>query len=137
MRRLGSLWLLFALAVVAGLAEPTAPTTRKVWSDGGTNLLGGPSPDGKWISYVDPASGDLAVYGVESGEKRKLTRNDWVEYFCSERLGLQPAVLGPMLHELRDARSAWQRSIRQSRLSDAAQQRYLEILDDRHARLFG
>ena len=71
------------------------------------------------------------------GKKRKLTRNDWVGYFCTERLGLQPAVIEPMLHELRDARGAWQRHIQQSHLSDAAKQRYLEILDDRHARLFG
>jgi len=75
MRPLGSLRLLFALAVVVGSAAASPPSTRLVWSDQSTNLLGGPSPDGRWISYVDPASGDLAVYDVESGEKRKLTRN--------------------------------------------------------------
>lgn len=72
MRSVGFIWLWLALALT-GLAEP--PSTHKVWSDEATNLLGGPSPDGQWISYVDPASGDLAVYEVASGRKRRLTRN--------------------------------------------------------------
>lgn len=71
------------------------------------------------------------------GKKRKLTRRDWIDYFCIERLGLQQAVLQPMLDELRNARHPWGQIIQQSHLSDAAKQRYLEILQNRHARLFG
>ena len=34
---------------------------RKVWSDPFTDILGAPSPDGKYMSFVDWTTGDLAV----------------------------------------------------------------------------
>ena len=68
-------FLLLALAVVAVGSAGAGPATRLVWSDASTNLLGAPSPDGKLISYVEPATGDLAVYEIASGRKRPLTRN--------------------------------------------------------------
>ncbi len=40
------------------------------------NLLGGPSPDGHLLSFVDSATGDLAVRDLRSGSARRLTRND-------------------------------------------------------------
>lgn len=66
---------LVSLPTFAFAAEPIRPSTRLVWSDASTNLLGGPSPDGALISYVEPASGDLAVYEVATGAKRQLTSN--------------------------------------------------------------
>ena len=44
----------------------------QVWADPATDLEGEPSPDGKYLSYVD--SGDLAVYEIETGQKRRLTK---------------------------------------------------------------
>lgn len=68
--------LLLTAAATLGLAQDQPrPSTRKVWSDSSTNLLGGPSPDGKLISYVEPGTGDLAVYEVATGKKRRLTQN--------------------------------------------------------------
>ena len=70
------------------------------------------------------------------GKKRKLTRNDWVDYFCRERLGLLPAILDPILHSLDAARDAWLRKIENSYLSTSAKVGYLEIMSERRSRLF-
>ncbi|MHC4744067.1 MAG: hypothetical protein ACYS8Z_19285, partial [Planctomycetota bacterium] len=54
---------------------------RQVWS--GTfvsNLLGEPSPDGRYLSCVDWETGDLAVYEIATGKKRRLTnKGSWDE----------------------------------------------------------
>ena len=60
---------------------------RKIWSGPDVDLMGGPSPDGKYFSYVNWASGDLALYEIASGHKRILTKmgswddpNEFAEY---------------------------------------------------------
>jgi serine/threonine-protein kinase HipA len=70
------------------------------------------------------------------GRKRKLTRADWIDYFCRERLRLPEAILAGMLADLRDGLPKWTEIIRRSFLSDPRQERYLEILEERHHRLF-
>ena len=70
------------------------------------------------------------------GRKRKLTRGDWIDYFCRERLGLPDAILAGILVDLRDGLPKWTEIIRRSFLSDSRQERYLEILEERHHRLF-
>jgi serine/threonine-protein kinase HipA len=71
------------------------------------------------------------------GKKRKLTRSDWVDYLCRERLGLLPAILDPILHSLDAVRDEWVRKIENSYLSASAQTGYVEILSERRSRLFG
>jgi Tol biopolymer transport system component len=66
-------WML-ALGVCFGVADGNEPS-RKVWGDPGTNILGAPSPDGRYLSYVDASTGDLALLDLAKGEKRRLTRN--------------------------------------------------------------
>ena len=46
---------------------------RRIWAGPDTNLLGGPSLDGRFLSFVDTDSGDLGVRDLASGEKRRLT----------------------------------------------------------------
>lgn len=53
---------------------------------GPLEVLGAPSPDGRLISCVDWDTGDLALYEVASGKKRRVTAkgswavsNDWAE----------------------------------------------------------
>ena len=53
----------------------TQPTTQSVWADSQTNLLGGPSLDGRYLSLVDVATGDLAVLNLSTKEKIRLTAN--------------------------------------------------------------
>ncbi|MGH8246613.1 MAG: hypothetical protein ACREUU_09285 [Gammaproteobacteria bacterium] len=48
---------------------------RKVWGDPATNILGAPSPDGRYLSYVDARTGDLALFDLAKGERRRLTSN--------------------------------------------------------------
>ena len=68
------LTLMLALGVCFALADGKEPS-RKVWGDPGTNILGAPSPDGRYLSYVDAGTGDLALLDLATGEKRRLTRN--------------------------------------------------------------
>ena len=61
-------------APLAATAEPAHP--RRLWAGAATDVLGDPSPDGRYVSVVDPQSGDLAVREVSSGKLRRLTRKD-------------------------------------------------------------
>jgi serine/threonine-protein kinase HipA len=70
------------------------------------------------------------------GKKRKLTRQDWIDYFCLERLGLAPAVATDILRDLATANEVWQRKIRHSFLSETAKDRYRDILATRASRTF-
>ncbi len=60
--------MLPALLALAVLAAP-----RAVWTEGAATHQGSPSPDGKWLSCVDPETGDLAVRDLASGAMRRLT----------------------------------------------------------------
>ena len=52
------------------------PTIRLVWTDADTS--GAPSPDGKYLSFVDWSTGDLAVRDLETGKNRRLTnKGSW------------------------------------------------------------
>jgi Tol biopolymer transport system component len=54
--------------------------TRLVWAGPGADVLGAPSPDGKWLSFVDWDTGDLAVRELASGRARRLTnKGTWQE----------------------------------------------------------
>ncbi len=46
---------------------------RQVWAGPGVDTLGAPSPDGRYLSYVDWETGDLALRELSSEEKRRLT----------------------------------------------------------------
>ncbi|MCF7730481.1 MAG: HipA domain-containing protein [Akkermansiaceae bacterium] len=70
------------------------------------------------------------------GRKRKLTRADWIDYFCRERLGLPETILAGILADLRDGPPEWEKIIRRSFLSTPRQDHYIEILENRHRRIF-
>jgi Tol biopolymer transport system component len=65
--------ILLWFAVVASAAEP-------LWNGPGVNLLGGPSRDGKILSYVDPATRNLAIRDLATGQSRTLTQQNGGEY---------------------------------------------------------
>ena len=53
---------------------------RKVWSGPLTDILGAPSPYGKYLSIVDWMTGDLAVRDLTTGKNRRLTnKGSWAE----------------------------------------------------------
>lgn len=62
---------------LASLREPStgppAMTSRRVWAGPEVDTSGAPSPDGRYLSYVDWETGDLAIRDSATGEKRRLT----------------------------------------------------------------
>ncbi len=75
-----------AKARLAALEQPVDPTvtkgmmTRRVWFGPDVDFLGEPSPDGRYLSYVDWDTGDLAIYELATGKKRRLTnKGSWDE----------------------------------------------------------
>lgn len=69
----------FAISRRALLASPLAMgsplTPRRLFADVPSGHLGAPSPDGRWLSGVDAASGDLLLRDLASGATRRLTAN--------------------------------------------------------------
>jgi len=61
------------LNLFASLALAAEPAVRVVWDAPGANVLGAPTPDGRFLSCVDPASGDLALLETATGQLRRLT----------------------------------------------------------------
>ena len=72
---------------LAGTGLKEEMLVRKVWSGAEVDTEGEISPDGRYISYVDWITGNLALYEVATGKKRPVTRdgswkdpNQWAEF---------------------------------------------------------
>jgi Tol biopolymer transport system component len=61
-------------ALITAAAEPSL-TVRQVWAGPDVDNLGAPSPDGRYISYTDWNTGNLAVYEIPTQKKWPLTGN--------------------------------------------------------------
>ena len=70
--------------------EPALPESaivaRQIWGgryaegpDGGPDASGGPSPDGRYLAYVDWRSGDVALRDLVTGESRRLTNDGMID----------------------------------------------------------
>ena len=69
-----------ARARLAALVRPPRHemTVRRVWSDPMADIEGQVSPDGRHLSFVDWATGDLAVRDLATGKNRRLTdKGSW------------------------------------------------------------
>jgi Tol biopolymer transport system component len=51
----------------------TGPTVRQVWVGPDADGMGQPSPDGRFLSFVDWDTGDLAIRDLSTGENRRIT----------------------------------------------------------------
>ncbi len=69
------------------------------------------------------------------GKKSKMKKDDFVDYFALQRLGLTKKVVGNILDELAVAAEEWKATIEISFLSDQMKQAYLSLLDERKKRL--
>ncbi len=57
---------------------PTAMATRQLWTGPDVDVLGSVSADGRYLSFVDWSSGDLAVRDLLTGQNRRLTnKGSW------------------------------------------------------------
>jgi len=53
---------------------------RQVWSGAGVDTLGAVSPDGRYLSFVDWVTGDLAIRELATGTNRRLTnKGPWTQ----------------------------------------------------------
>ncbi len=65
------------LAALSGLAAGKNHgelTVRRVWAGPEVDTSGTPSPDGRFLTYVDLETGDLALRDLLTGENRRLTK---------------------------------------------------------------
>ena len=46
---------------------------RQVWAGNDVDTMGSPSPDGRYLSFVDWSTGDLSVRDLTTGQNRRLT----------------------------------------------------------------
>ncbi len=61
----------------AGGKRAQGPTIRLVWGPE-ADTSGAPSPDGRYLSFVDWSTGDLAIRDLETGKNRRLTnKGSW------------------------------------------------------------
>jgi Tol biopolymer transport system component len=58
---------------VAASKAASGPTVRQVWAGPDADGMGQPSPDGRFLSFVDWDTGDLAIRDLTTGENRRLT----------------------------------------------------------------
>lgn len=53
---------------------------RQVWSGPGVDTMGSVSPDGRYLSFVDWATGDMAIRDLATGMNRRLTdKGSWAK----------------------------------------------------------
>jgi Tol biopolymer transport system component len=53
---------------------------RQIWSGPGTDTMGSVSPDGRYLSFVDWDTGDLAIRELATGTNRRLTnKGSWMQ----------------------------------------------------------
>lgn len=69
--------------------------------------------------------------------KNKLKREDILDYFARERLGLTERVIDKISAEFAAVRPEWKALVGISFLSEAMKERYLGVLAERCARIFG
>ena len=48
-------------------------TVRKIWEGDEVDYMGEPSPDGRYLSFVDWETGNLSLYEISTGKKSPLT----------------------------------------------------------------
>jgi serine/threonine-protein kinase HipA len=70
-----------------------------------------------------------------NGKKNNLRRNDFLQYFSVERLGLNQNVIEEVMNKIREVIPEWKVLISDSFLSSSMQKKYLDLLEARRSRL--
>ncbi len=71
---------LLALTERSQSKSPSGMVVRQVWAGPDVDNLGSPSPDEKFLSFVDWSTGDLAIRDLSAGENHRLTdKGSWFE----------------------------------------------------------
>jgi Tol biopolymer transport system component len=79
---------LAALRKPAGVGGKPELATRRLWGGPGVDVEGSVSADGRFLSFLDPETGDVAVRDLETGQNRRLTNasGDWKDFAGSCRI---------------------------------------------------
>jgi hypothetical protein len=71
---------LAALRKPAGAAKESGIITRQVWGAPEADSFGTVSPDGRYLSFTDWETGNLAIRDLETGTNRRLTnKGSWLD----------------------------------------------------------
>jgi len=71
-----------------------------------------------------------------NGKKNKLTKDVFVNYFATERLGLTKITVERTLDSIESQQQAWKNLIAISFLSDDMKEKYISIIESRWKRIF-
>ena len=76
-------WAMENFLPAMSVAKPPGMVVRRVWANAwDPRFTGAPSPDGKYLSYVNWNTGDLAIHELASGTNRQLTNEGWDKGFA-------------------------------------------------------
>jgi len=78
------------LAALNRKVSGPALVTRRVWSGPEVNTEGAPSWDGRYLSFTDRASSNIALRDLATGETRLLTKNSDIRQYPSGRSLISP-----------------------------------------------
>lgn len=56
-------------------AEGPVIVSKQIWNGPGADRFGSVSPDGRYLSYMDSYTGDLAIYDIANASGRRITNN--------------------------------------------------------------
>ena len=70
--RVARVFLLWVAFPLWGGEPENQLRSRLIWQGDAVNLWGSPSPDGKWLSFVDGSTGALALRNVQDGSTRPI-----------------------------------------------------------------
>ncbi len=70
------------------------------------------------------------------GKKSNFKRDDFINYFGKEKLGLNEKIIEEILNELQECLPEWRKLILQSFLTDEKKEAYLSLVANRSNRLF-
>ena len=71
-----------------------------------------------------------------AGRKSKITKDNLIDYFGSERLGLTSIIIKKTLQEIENQKLKWYKQIQISFLSEEMKKKYVELMSLRWARIF-
>ncbi|MBU4030480.1 MAG: HipA domain-containing protein, partial [Proteobacteria bacterium] len=71
-----------------------------------------------------------------NARKNKLRREDFLEYFARDRLGLTERIIDKITTDFANIRPQWEALLDVSFLSDKMKEKYLQVVNERFARIF-
>jgi serine/threonine-protein kinase HipA len=70
-----------------------------------------------------------------NARKNKLRREDFLDYFAKDRLGLTERVIDKVTVDFANVRPQWEALLEISFLSDKMKEKYLQVVNERFARI--